>query len=80
MIFTNLLLYTYHLIDRLDNGQHFVISDFSIAINIVQLECPIQLILHLAPRSHGKGADKLFEIDHPAVVRIENAKDIIGKG
>ena len=71
---------TYHLVDRLDNLEHLVVADLAVAINVVQLEGPVELVLHLAAARHAQGADELLEVDGPGLVRVEDVKDVVGKG
>lgn len=70
---------TYHLVDRFDNGQHLVVRDLAVTVNIVQLERPVELVLHLAAGGHRQRADELLEINHAAVIRVKHAEYIIGK-
>ena len=69
----------YHLVDSLHNRQHLLIRDLAISVNIIQLEGPIQFILHTTPRRDRERTDELLEINHAAIIRIEYPEDIIGK-
>ena len=71
---------TYHLIDRLDNRQHLIIANLSITINIIELEGPIKLILHLSPARNAERADKLLEIDGAGFIAIEDVEDVVCEG
>jgi hypothetical protein len=71
---------THHFIDGLDNGQHLVVADLAVAIDVVQLEGPVQLVLHLAPRRDAQGADELLKINGPALVGVKHLEHIVGKG
>merc|ERR1712130_92085 len=42
----------HHLVDGLDNRQHLVVADLPVAVDIVQLERPVELVLHLPPARH----------------------------
>lgn len=70
---------TYHLVDGFDNLQHLVVAYLSVAVNVVQLEGPVELILHLTPAGHAESADELFEIDRTGLVRVKDVKDVVGK-
>lgn len=71
---------TNHLVDSLDDRQHLFVADLSVAVDVVQLEGPVQLVLHLAPTCYTKGADELFEIDRSGLIGIEDVEDIICEG
>ena len=71
---------THHLIYSLDNSQHLIITNLPIAIDIIKLKRPVELILHLATRRNRQRADELFEIDHATVIRVEDAKDVVCEG
>jgi hypothetical protein len=70
----------HHLVNRLDNLEHLVVADLAVAVNVVQLEGPVQLVLHLAAARHAQRADELLEVDGARPVRVEHVEDIIGKG
>lgn len=42
---------TYHLIDCFDNCKHLVVADLAITVDIVELECPVEFVLHFAATS-----------------------------
>jgi len=71
---------THHLINRLDNPQHLFIRDPSIAINIVQLKRPIQLILHLPATRDTQGTYELLEVDTAALVAVEDVEHVFCEG
>jgi hypothetical protein len=75
----NELRNAYHLVDCLHDLQHLVVADLAIAINVVELEGPIQLVFHLPPRRHGQGTDELLEVYCAGVVGIEYSEDIVGE-
>ena len=70
-------MYTYHLVDRFHDRKHLIICDLAIAVDVVQLKRPVQLVLHPAPRGHRQRAYELLEINHAAIVRIKNTENII---
>jgi hypothetical protein len=69
----------HHLVYCFHDLQHLFVADLAIAVDIVELKGPIQLVLHLASAGDAQGADKLLEIDGAAVIRIENFEDMIGE-
>lgn len=70
---------THHLVDGLDDGQHLLVADLAVAVNVVQLKGPVQLVLHLAPRRHRQRADELLEVDRAGLIAVEDVEDIIGE-
>lgn len=73
------LLKTYHFVDGLDNLKHLVVADFTISVNVVQLEGPVQLILRLSSARDTQGADEFLEVDAARPVAVEDVEDIVGK-
>ena len=69
----------YHLVDCLNDSKHLLVRDLAIPVDIVKLECPVQLILHATPRRDRQRTDEFLEINHAAVIRIKHSEDIIGK-
>lgn len=59
--------------------QHLVVTYLSVSIDIVELERPVELVLHLASASNAEGADEFFKVDAPRLVRVENVEYIVGK-
>ena len=70
---------THHLVDGLDDLQHLVVADLAVAVDVVQLEGPVQLVFHLASRRHRQRADELLEVDRARLVLVEDAEDIVGE-
>lgn len=70
---------TYHLVDGLYNRQHLLIADLAVAVNVVQLEGPVELVFHLSPTCNAERADELFEVDRAGFVRVEDVENIICK-
>jgi hypothetical protein len=68
---------TYHLVDSLNDSQHFIVTNFAVSVDIVQLECPVQLILHLAPARYAQGTYKLLEIDCTRLIGVKDVEDIV---
>jgi hypothetical protein len=69
----------YHFIDGLHDGQHLVVTDLAVAVNVVELKGPIQLVLHLAAAGDAQGADELLEVDRAALVRVKDLEDVVGE-
>ena len=69
----------YHFVDSLHYCQHLIVADLAIAIDIVQLERPIQFVLHLAATSHAQSTNKLLEVDSATLVRVKHFEDIVGE-
>ena len=67
----------YHFIYGFHDLQHLFIADLAITIYVVELESPVQLILHLASAGDAQCADELLEIYGAAAVRIEHFEDMI---
>ena len=70
----------YHLVNGLDNLEHLVVANLAVAVNVVQLERPVELVLHLAAARNAQGADELLEVDGARLVRVEHVEDVVGKG
>jgi hypothetical protein len=60
--------------------QHLLVADLAVTINVVELEGPVQLVLHLSTARNAQGADELFEVDGARSIAIEDVEDIIGEG
>ena len=69
----------YHLVNRLNNLEHLVVRDLAVAVNVVQLEGPVELVLHLAAARDAQGADKLLEVNGAGLVRVEHVEYVVGK-
>lgn len=39
---------TDHLVNRLDDLEHFVVANLPVAIDIIQLESPVEFVLHFS--------------------------------
>lgn len=68
---------TYHLVYGLYDSQHLLVADLAVTINVIELERPVQLVLHLSAARNAQGADELFEVDCPGLVRIEDVEDVV---
>lgn len=68
-----------HLVDGIDDRQHLLIRDLAVAVEVVQLKGPIQLILHAAARGDGQRADEFLEVDGAGAVAVEDVKHVIGE-
>jgi hypothetical protein len=69
----------YHFVDGLHNREHFLVADLAVPIDVVQLERPIQLILHLPSTGNTQRAYEFLEINGPALVRVEHLEDVVGE-
>ena len=69
----------YHLVDCFNNSQHLIVTDLSITIDIIQLECPIKLILHLSSACDTQSTDELLEIDRTRLIAIKYIEDVISE-
>lgn len=74
---SGLSLWPYHLVYSFHNVEHLSIADLAIPINIIQLESPVELILHLAPRGDAEGAYELLEIYLSRLVAVKDVEDVI---
>lgn len=68
---------TYHLVYRLDNLEHLVVAYLAVAVNVVQLEGPVELVLHLAAARHAQGTDELLEVDGARLVAVEDVEYVV---
>jgi hypothetical protein len=69
----------HHFINRLDNGQHLLVADGAVAVDVVELKGPFKLILHFPARGDGQGADEFFKVDAAGFVGVEDVKDVVGE-
>ena len=69
----------YHLIYSLDNLEHLLVADLAVAADVVELEGPVELVLHLAAAGDAEGADELLEVDGPRFVGVEYIEYIVGE-
>ena len=60
--------------------EHLVICDGAIAVNVIQLESPSELLIQTASRSDTQRADKLLKVDRAVLVLVKYVKDKLGKG
>lgn len=49
-------------------------------VNIIQLECPVQFVLHLPSGGDAQSADKFLKVDGARLVRIKDVEDIVCEG
>lgn len=69
----------YHLIDSLDNLQHLVVTNLAIAVDIIELESPVELILEGATGGDAQRDNEFLEVDRSRAIRIEHVKHIVGE-
>jgi len=60
-----------------DDFGHLFGFDRPIAIHIIHLKRPFQLLLRFSSGSDVDGQQKFFEVDLSAVVRVESAKHVL---
>lgn len=60
--------------------EHLVICNGAIAVNVIQLESPSELLIQTASRSDTQRADKLLKVDRAVLVLVKYVKDKLGKG
>ena len=68
---------THHLINRLHDLQHLLVTDLPVAIDIIQLERPFKFIFHLPATCYAQGAYEFLELDDSIVVFVEDAEDVV---
>ena len=70
---------TYHLVDCLNNLQHLLITNLAVSIDVIQLERPFELVLHLPTTRHTQSAYELLEFNRAIVIGIKDPENIICK-
>lgn len=63
----------------LDDLQHLHAGDLAVAVQVVHVEGPVQLLLEAAPGGDGQGADELPEVDGAVPVLVKGAEGVLGK-
>lgn len=71
---------TYHLVDRLDDSEHLVVADLAVAVDVVQLEGPVEFVFHLSPAGDAERADELLKVDRAGLVAVEDIEDVVCEG
>lgn len=66
----------YHLENRADCREHFVVADLSVAIDVIYEERPVQFILFTASASDGKSKHEFIESDQSIVVLVDYTEDV----
>jgi len=69
------VLYWSHLY----NFQHFHSCNFTITIQVVHVEGPVQLLLKTSSWGDGEGTNELSEVDGPISVFIKGSEGMLGK-
>lgn len=67
----------YHLVNSLHDLEHLVVADLAVAVNVVELERPVELVLHLAPGRDAQRADELLKVDGPGFIAVKHVEHII---
>lgn len=70
---------THHFVDGLHDLQHLVVADLAVAVNVVQLEGPVELVVERAARRDAERHDELLEVDRAGAVGVKDVKDVVGK-
>jgi hypothetical protein len=60
--------------------EHLVVRNGAVAVNVVQLEGPAQLLVEAPARRHREGTDELLEVDGAVAILVEDVEDELGKG
>lgn len=63
----------------LDDLQHLHAGDLAVAVQVVHVEGPVQLLLEAAPGGDGQGADELPEVNGAVPVLVKGAEGVLGK-
>ena len=58
---------------------HLLRIDRSVAVDVVHLEGPLELLLRSSGGSDVDGEQELFEVDPTAVVGVERAEDVLAE-
>lgn len=64
---------------HLYNFQHFHSCNFTITIQVIHVEGPVQLLLKTASWGDGQGTNELSEVDGPISVFIKGSEGVLGK-
>lgn len=59
--------------------QHLHPRDLAVAVQVVHVEGPVELLLEAAPRGDGQGADELSEVDGAVAVLVEGSEGVLGE-
>lgn len=64
---------------HLNDLQHLHAGDLAVAIQVVHVEGPVQLLLKAAPGGDGQGTDELSKIDGAVPVLVEGSEGVLGE-
>lgn len=53
----------YHFVDGFYDRQHLLVADLAIAVDIVQLERPVEFVLHFASARDAQCTDEFLEVN-----------------
>lgn len=70
---------TYHFVYCFDNLEHFFVCDLTVAIDIIKLEGPVELVLHLSSACDAQGANKFLKIDRPGFIAVKHVEHVVGE-
>ena len=72
-------LKTHHSVDCCDDLQHLSLGDVPVAVKVVHVEGPLQLVLELPSRGDAQRHEELSEVNCSVTVRVKSSKDMLGK-
>lgn len=64
---------------HLNDLQHLHSGDLAVAVQVVHVEGPVQLLLKAAPGGDGQGADELSEVDGAVPILVKGSECVLGK-
>lgn len=57
-------------VDRRDDRRHFGPADDAVAVNVVQVERPAQLVVHTSTRDHRQTRHKVLDTNYPISLKF----------
>ena len=64
---------------HLNDLQHLYPCDFTVAIQIIHVEGPVELLLKAATRCDGQGTDELSEVNGSVAVLVKGSEGMLSK-
>jgi len=68
---------TSHLVDGGDDLEHLVVGDEAVLVNVIQLECPLELFVQAATTGYTEGADEFLKVDRTVLVFVKDVEYIV---
>lgn len=59
--------------------QHLIVCDGTVAVDVIQLESPAQLLVQTSSGGNAERADKFLEVNGAVFVLVEHIEDVFGK-